>query len=99
TGRGHEERARKRGALHVRSVSTLPETCVCTRVNGQFAGPLTTVPAVVKREPWHGHTKLPSKPPISQVSCVQIALNAEYASCQGNQRGCAAGAGAELTSG
>lgn len=50
--------------------------------NGLFAGPFATLPEVVNREPWHGHTNwLPANPLTVHPSCVHVALRAVKVSC------------------
>jgi hypothetical protein len=56
-------------------VRTLFENCVGNCCSDDTAGPRTTTPFVLKREPWQGQTNSwLSKPVIVHVSCVQIAV-------------------------
>ena len=58
-------------------VSTLFANAVLKVLNGADAGPLTTRPLVVNREPWQGQTKsAPSNPVIVHVWCVQVEVRA-----------------------
>lgn len=42
------------------------------------AGPFTTPPLVLKREPWHGQTNVdPEAPVIVHPSCVHVAVSTE----------------------
>ncbi len=60
------------------NVSTPLANCELNVRSERAAGPFTTPPLVLKREPWHGQTNVvPENPVTVHPSCVHVAVNTE----------------------
>ncbi len=67
---------------HNAIVSTLFENCVVNVRSDELAGPVSTRPDVLNREPWQGQTYAElSNPVIVHASCVHVAVSAVNVSC------------------
>jgi hypothetical protein len=67
---------------HNAIVNTLFANCVANVRNDDVAGPVSTRPAVLNRDPWHGqmYAEL-SNPVMVHASCVHVAISAVNVSC------------------
>ena len=68
-----------RTAMRYAVIETTPLVIVALNARSErVAGPRTTLPLVLNREPWHGHWNTPlSKPVMVHASCVQVAVRTE----------------------